>query len=80
MSTFRIVQRPLPEVIKHQGILHSGLDHNSKFYLGPHKIIDAPAGSILVQYMKTCQYNPTYEQNESKTKTKTKTYNHLIRC
>ena len=44
MSEFYIQNRfkLLPEMIKTRRILQSGLDHNSKFSLGPHKIMSAP--------------------------------------
>ena len=41
-STSRMDSRLLPEMIKTHRILQSGLDYNSKFSLGPHKIISAP--------------------------------------
>ena len=40
-SSSRTGSRLLPEMIKTHRILQSGLDHNSKFSLGPHKIISA---------------------------------------
>ena len=44
MSEFYIqnVFKMLPEMIRTHRILQSGLDYNSKFSLGPHKIISAP--------------------------------------
>ena len=44
MSEFFIQNRfkMLPEIIKTYRILQSGLAHNSKFSLGPHKIISVP--------------------------------------
>ena len=41
-SSSRTDLRLLPEMIKTHRILQSGLDHNSKFSLGAHKIISAP--------------------------------------
>ena len=41
-SSSRTGSRLLPEMIKTHRILQSGLDYNSKFSLGPHKIISAP--------------------------------------
>ena len=40
-STSRTVSRLLVEIIKPHRIFQSGLDHNSKFSLGPRKIISA---------------------------------------
>ena len=42
ISISRIVSRLLDEMIKPHRILQSGLGHNSKFYLGPYKIISVP--------------------------------------
>ena len=41
-SASRTASRLLAEMTKYHKIFQSGLDHNHKFSLGPHKIISAP--------------------------------------
>ena len=57
-SSSRTDLRLLPEMIKTHRILQSGLDHNSKFSLGPHKIISTP-NQLEVAWNTT----PTFPKN-----------------